>query len=354
MKYAISLAPGADAWKTVKRAEQLGFTRAWFYDTQLLCADIFVAMAAAAMQTSRIRLSTGVIIPSNRIEPVTACGLASLNQLAPGRIDFGVGTGFTGRRSMGVGGIKLADMHRYVDKVYQLLGRDITEIEIDEQRRKIRFLNPELDLINTTDPIPFYVSAMGPKSRRLTAEMGGGWLNFMATAAAAADDVKDMLKHWQATGRDPKTCDTSGFTLGCVLKPGEAYDSPRAKAQAGPHAAVILHNMMEASERGDLHVPAGSDLSAVLAEYRKVYETYTPADARYLTLHRGHLMFLRPEEERFISGEFLRDVTFTGTAPELRDRIRAMRDAGYTEFTIQIVNGQEQALDEWAEIIAGV
>lgn len=35
-------------------------------------------------------LGTGVLIPSNRIAPVAANALASLNQLAPGRIDFGL------------------------------------------------------------------------------------------------------------------------------------------------------------------------------------------------------------------------------------------------------------------------
>ncbi|PYR86886.1 MAG: hypothetical protein DMG18_01405 [Acidobacteria bacterium] len=67
-------------------AEELGFTHAWFYDTQLLNADPFVAMAASAMHTSRIQLCTGVLIPSNRIAPVTANALASLNALAPHRI----------------------------------------------------------------------------------------------------------------------------------------------------------------------------------------------------------------------------------------------------------------------------
>jgi 5,10-methylenetetrahydromethanopterin reductase len=68
----------------VKRAEELGFTHAWFYDRQLLCADCFVAMAAAAVNTSRIRLGTGVLSPSNRIAPVAANVFASLNQLALG------------------------------------------------------------------------------------------------------------------------------------------------------------------------------------------------------------------------------------------------------------------------------
>ena len=38
----------------------------------MLSADPFVAMAAAAMKTTRIKLGTGVLIPSNRIAPVAA------------------------------------------------------------------------------------------------------------------------------------------------------------------------------------------------------------------------------------------------------------------------------------------
>ena len=110
IKFGIAMATAADAWKLVQRAEALGFSNAWFYDTQMLSADCFVAMGAAAVKTERIRLGTGVLIPTNRIAPVTANALASLNQLAPGRIDFGVGTGFTGRRAMGLGAIKLADL----------------------------------------------------------------------------------------------------------------------------------------------------------------------------------------------------------------------------------------------------
>ena len=103
MDYGIFLAPFADSWKVVKRAEELGYRRAWFYDTQLLNAELFVSMAAAAMQTSYDPPGTGVLIPSNRIAPVAASALASLNALAPGRIDFGISTGFTARRTMGLG-----------------------------------------------------------------------------------------------------------------------------------------------------------------------------------------------------------------------------------------------------------
>src|SRR6266513_5060894 len=165
MDFGINLATSADSWKVVKRAEELGYTRAWFYDTQMLNADVFVAMGAAAMQTAKIRLATGVLIPSNRIAPVAASALASLNALAPGRIDFGVSTGFTARRTMGLGPVKLDAMREYIGIVQRLLAGDTLEWDFEGKRRKIRFLSPELGVVNVKDPIPLHVSALGPRGR---------------------------------------------------------------------------------------------------------------------------------------------------------------------------------------------
>ena len=135
MQFAIAIPTDAGSWGLVRRAEELGFRRAWFYDTQMLSADPFVAMAAAAVKTTRIRLGTGVLIPSNRIDAVAANAFASLNKLAPGRIDFGVGTGFTGRRAMGLGAIRLADMEEYTRIVMELLREETVEAEIEGKRR---------------------------------------------------------------------------------------------------------------------------------------------------------------------------------------------------------------------------
>ena len=79
MDFGIGIATSSDSWKLAQRAEELGFTHAWFYDTQMITADCFVAMGAAAMKTSRIRLGTGVLVPSNRIAAVTANAFATLN-----------------------------------------------------------------------------------------------------------------------------------------------------------------------------------------------------------------------------------------------------------------------------------
>ena len=354
MDYGINLATSADSWKVVKRAEELGYSRAWFYDTQLLNADPFVAMAACAMKTARIRLATGVLIPSNRIAPVAANALASLNALAPGRIDFGISTGFTARRSMGLGAVKLADMEEYIRVVRALLAGETLEWTFEEKVRKIRFLNPELELIDIRDPIPLHISALGPRGRALTARLGASWIYTAANVASARAPLADMMADWRACGIEPATRVATALTGGCVLADGEALDGARAKAQAGPHANIALHNLVEVEEFGDMGRPMPPQLAPLVERYRDIYLRYEPADARYLSNHRGHLMFLRPEEQALCTPELIRATTFTATKPELRERIRELAGLGYTHFAIHIRHGHPQMLEEWAAVFEGV
>ena len=211
MDFGIALATAADSWKTVARAEELGFSNAWFYDTQMLSADCFVAMGAAAVKTHKIRLGTGVLIPSNRIAPVAANAFATLNQLAPGRIDFGVGTGFTGRRAMGLGALKLADMEEYINVVTSMLTLETIEAELDGKRRKIRFLNPDAGLINTDDPIKLHVSAYGPRGRALTAKLGAAWIYFFNDVEEGIAGLDDMLISWNQQGRSREELEATAF-----------------------------------------------------------------------------------------------------------------------------------------------
>ena len=352
MEFGIALATDATAWKTVARAEELGFTSAWFYDTQMLSADCFVAMGAAAVKTSRIRLGTGVLIPSNRIAAVAANAFASLNKLAPGRIDFGVGTGFTGRRAMGLGAIKLAEMDEYIRVVTALMRDETVETAIEAQRRKIRFLNADLGLINTTDPVGLHVSAYGPKAMALTARWGAGWLNFVGDETTGNQALAAMHAAWQKSDRDAKSMTAVAFALGCVLADGEAIDSPRAIAQSGPRAAVLLHRAADEALSGlPNSSPIPPEVANEVAGYVELARTFEPKDAPWLQNHRGHLMFVKPEERPFITPELIRRTTFTGTQTNLINRITQLKNAGYTQFTIQLTPGQESALEDWTPIM---
>jgi len=297
MQFAIAIATDADSWRVVRRAEELGFARARFYDTQMLSADPCVAMAAAAVKTTRIRLGTGVLIPSNRIAPVTANAFASLNKLAPGRIDFGVGTGFTGRWAMGLGAIKLADMEEYIRVVMALLRGETVEAEIERKRRLIRLLNPELGLINTHDPIPLWIAASGPRARALTAKLGAGWIATAGDVQGAVAAMADMEERRRAAGRGTETLESVVLTGGAILQDGERADSPRAMAQAGPRAAMLLHRAADAALAWlPMMVPMPPSVAETVAGYVELARQFTPQGAHYLENHRGHLMFVKPEE----------------------------------------------------------
>ncbi|HEY8288585.1 MAG TPA: LLM class flavin-dependent oxidoreductase [Acetobacteraceae bacterium] len=351
MDFGIGIATSSDSWKLAQRAEELGFTHAWFYDTQMITADCFVAMGAAAMKTSRIRLGTGVLVPSNRIAAVTANAFATLNGLAPGRIDFGVGTGFSARRAMGLGAMKLADMEEYIRVVYGLLNGETLETDIEGKRKKIRFLNPDANLINTKDPIRLHVSAYGPKSQALVGRLGAAWKTFISDVPGALGALEGMRKDWNAAGRATADLYTTAWVCGCVLEPGEPADSPRAMAQAGPRAAVLLHRAADLDMEGWKNTsPVPPSVEPLVNGYVAMARTFEPADARYLTNHRGHFVFVKPEERQFVNADLIRSTTFTAGEQELKQRIEALRGAGWSQIVIAVTPGDERAIEDWARI----
>src|SRR5262249_18740332 len=75
-----------------------------------------------------------------------------------------------------------------------------------------------------------------------------------------------------------------------------------------------------------------------------------PQGAHYPENHRGHLMFVKPEERPFVTAELIRRTTYTATEKELKERFAALAETGFTEAAIQIIPGQEHAIEDWARI----
>src|SRR4030095_12142132 len=134
--------------------------------------------------------------------------------------------------------------------------------------------------------------------------------------------IADMQAAWRDAGRDPAGLTATAAIAGCVLRDGEAAHNPRARAHAAPTATIALHSLVERDEFGDLGRPIPRELAPLIERYRQIYLKYEPADARYLSNHRGHLMFLRPEEQTICTAELIRATTFTGSRAELRGHMR--------------------------------
>ena len=64
----------------------------------------------------------------------------------------------------------------------------------------MKFLDPDLGLININDDVPLWFSAFGPKSQDLTAQLNAGWLNFGVANTEGA--LNSMRNSWEKADND--------------------------------------------------------------------------------------------------------------------------------------------------------
>jgi 5,10-methylenetetrahydromethanopterin reductase len=182
-------------------------------------------------------------------------------------------------------------------------------------------------------------------------KLGAGWIATAGDVEGAVAAIADMQERWRASGRSTEPLDAVVLTGGAILEEGEPADSPRAIAQAGPRAAMLLHRAADAALAGlPMMAPMPSGVAEAVAGYIELARKFTPQGAHYLENHRGHLMFVKPEERRFVTAELIRRTTYTATERELKERFAALAEAGYTEVAIQIIPGQEHAIEDWGRI----
>jgi len=126
MDISCAFPPGPGVVGHVQLAEQLGYRRAWIYDSPALYGDVWVMLARIAERTSRIAIGPGVLVPSLRHVLTQASAIATLAELAPGRLVVAIGTGFTGRMVLGQRALPWSMVATYIRQLRALLRGETT------------------------------------------------------------------------------------------------------------------------------------------------------------------------------------------------------------------------------------
>jgi len=64
---------------------------------------------------------------------------------------------------------------------------------------------------------------------------------------------------------------------------------------------------------------------------------------------------LRPEEQPIITADVIRTLTFTGTRSALVEQVKAVKEAGYSQFGFHVRTGHEmEMLQDWHDVFARV
>lgn len=300
-------------------AEQLGFSRAWFYDSPALYADVWVQLCRAAEHTDRIGLGPSVVVPSLRNPMVTASAIATLSSIAgSGRIAVGVGTGFTGRKALGQRPQTWQSVVDYVRVVRTLL----LGSEAQWDGASVKMLHhPDFAPERPID-VPFLLAVRGPKGIAAAHEVADGVLG-VATPVTGFE--------WSAV-----------LIVGTVLDEGEDPGSGRVLTAAGPAAAMQLHSALELGLAQA--IPGGQ-------EWSRAYESIEP-HRRHLAIHEGHLATVTDRDRPFVNSEVLTRRGVARAAGEWRDHVAVLAEQGATEIVYQPVGPDiPRELDAFASAV---
>jgi len=345
MDFGILGLASVDSWKDVAFAEAKGFTHAWIADSQMVWADPYQCLALCAVNTRTIKLGTNVTNPSSRIAPVTACSFATLNALAPGRVIMGIGTGNTSRRTLGMPAARLSELRTHVEVCRGLWRGDTVPYQEGDRRREIRFLDSDIEFINTRDPISIYIAGSGPKTLELAGEIGDGVILFGVVGDSLLEYTLSHIRRGaERAGKRLEDIYVLVATAFHLTRPGESL--AEMQRAVGPLVSSEC-NIFALSVKDPLELPA--DIRDELLAFRNAYRTPdSEIERRHLDLYSGYCLEFKPEHARLVTERLIKETTLTGTAEEIRARIARMAAVGIKQVAIA---GGQSVINDFAKSV---
>jgi len=305
-RLSVALPPSRAIVEQAKTAADFGYQRVFVYDSPALYGDVWVALARIAEAVPGIQLATGVAVPSLRHPVVTASAIATIEDLAPGRLRAYFGTGFTARNTMGKRGMRWADLATCIRQVRALLAGEVVEID-----------GAACQLIHSPGfgpafpiRVPIGLAPVGPKGMAVSTELAD---MVILTGAPRPDQ-----RRWD---------DIAVLVSGSVLDPGEDHTSPRVHDAVGPMVATTYHAMWEWAPDTLAGMAGGQEWVART-------EAARPDGQRHLAVHEGHLVAVNERDRPLldVAGDAMLTSGWTGTADQVRARAEDVAAAGVTEI----------------------
>lgn len=287
-------------------AESLGFEGIWIADSQSIFRDVYSALTLCAARTRNILLATGVTNPLTRHPAVTACSIATLQELSEGRAVLGIGTGESAVQTAGLPAATLAEMEEYTGTVRALLSSGSAQFH----QKEIRMTWPQ-DL----NPVPIHFASSGPKSLRLGGRIADGVL-FQVGAAPAL--VRYALENIER-GASEKGRRLSDLTLSLRLACSVSEDGSRARDEIRPYAAAACVTTYRS-------VPAERIPAAIAEDVKRLREHYDYY--KHVRSDAGH--------RELVTDGILDSVAIAGTPEEAIPRFQELIAMGIDRIVLPL------------------
>ena len=309
-----------------KRAEQLGFTHAWTFDSHVLWQEPFVIYSLMLAATERIVVGPFVTNPVSRDPTVTASTFATLNSIFGNRTICGIGRGDSVVRVLGRPPTKLAEVEVAIGVIKDLAeGRSIDTPAGPVSIPWVR--EGKLDV---------WMAGYGPKALEMTGRVADGFILQLADPAIARWTIGRVRAAAAAAGRDP------GEVAICVAAPayvGGAGDLAHAREQCRWFGGMVGNHVADLVRRYGTE----GDIPRELTDYIEAREGYDYA-------HHGRAG--NPTTD-FVPDGIVDRFCILGDAADHVARLRELEALGVDQFNIYLMHdAQDETLEAYgAEII---
>jgi 5,10-methylenetetrahydromethanopterin reductase len=284
--------------RLAKVTEELGYSHIWVGDSHLIWREAYVNMAAIALNTTKVKLGTGVTNPLTRHPSVVGSAYATLEEYAPGRTVVGIGLGDSSVETMGMKPAKLSFFEKTIEQLRDLI--DGKEVELETG--KIHVLHP------SKRKIPIYIAASGPKMLELSGRIADG----IIVLVGVADDYIAHAKERIAVGAKAAGRRLEDIRL-VLWVPCAVSDQAPAKDAVKAHVArVVGHPLPYVLDPNE---------QKVLEEIRKTYDYY-------------HHMDQQANHAEVIPNWLVDKFAIAGTVAQCRAQIERIKKTGIQQIAI--------------------
>jgi 5,10-methylenetetrahydromethanopterin reductase len=287
--------------------ETWGYDNLWVADERFF-RDVYAALAMCALETSSIRLGTGVTDPYSRHPALTAMGIASIDELSGGRAVLGIGAGIAGFKELG---IELRRPARAIREAVEFIRAFLGNERVTYHGETLAFDGGVLSIPARRD-LPIYIAGKGPLNIQLAGEIADGLIISSCVHDASIDHTLGLLAKGAAkAGRRP-----SDVALCSRVNVSISEDGDAARQAVKPMIAALL-----ISKKPDFSFlePLGLELSPEF-------------EAMILASTYGHD---RPDTENVaarVPDEFVDALAVAGTSDEVTASIARMVRRGVDQL----------------------
>src|SRR5215470_4174191 len=177
-------APMPELTRLIQDIEAAGFDGAGILDSQMISRDTFVVLGQASTHTSRMSLFPAVTNPFTRHASVLASAIQTVEELAPARVKFVIGTGYTSASTIGRKAGTLGEMRACIATVKTLLAGE--SARFGETAGRLGYAAGRR--------IPVIMAASGPKAIEVAGEIADGALLLVGANRGIVARAQELLE----------------------------------------------------------------------------------------------------------------------------------------------------------------